>query len=140
MKLAGSERLTVAALAALVALFCVLPVARLAFEAVLPGGRLDPGLALGVLQARSTWVATLHTLESAAVGTLIAVALGLVLALLVGLTDIRGKTALVFFALLPAMIPPQVTSLAWAQLFGPSSPLLRTLGLAHAAVGVHQLR
>ncbi|WP_019994576.1 ABC transporter permease [Aureimonas ureilytica] len=130
MKLAGSERLTVAALAALVALFCVLPVARLAFEAVLPGGRLDPRLALGVLQARSTWVATLHTLESAAVGTLIAVALGLVLALLVGLTDIRGKTALVFFALLPAMIPPQVTALAWAQLFGPSSPLLRTLGLA----------
>lgn len=130
MKLAGSERLTVAALAALVALFCVLPVARLAFEAVLPGGRLDPGLALGVLRARSTWVATLHTLESAAVGTLIAVALGLVLALLVGLTDIRGKTALVFFALLPAMIPPQVTALAWAQLFGPSSPLLRTLGLA----------
>lgn len=130
MKASGSERATIAALAVIVALLGVLPIARLAMEAVLPGGRLDPSLAVGVLSARSTWIAAWHTLASAGVGTLIAVALGLVLALLVGLTDIRGRTALVFCALLPAMIPPQVTALAWAQLFGPSSPLLRTLGLA----------
>ncbi|WP_062114995.1 ABC transporter permease [Aureimonas sp. AU40] len=130
MKAPRAERAAIAALALIVALFGILPIARLAVEAVLPGGRPDLAPALSVLSARSTWIATGHTLATASVGTLVAVAIGLPLALLVGLTDLRGKTALVFAALLPAMIPPQVTALAWAQLFGPSSPLLGALGLA----------
>ncbi|KTR07602.1 ABC transporter permease [Aureimonas ureilytica] len=130
MRATPTERWTIGALALIVALLSILPLVRLAMEAVLPGGQVDLGPALGVLKARSTWIATGHTLATASVGTLIAVLIGLTLALLVGLTDIRGRKALTFCALLPAMIPPQVTALAWAQLFGPASPLLNTLGLA----------
>ena len=36
----------------------------------------------------------------------------------------------VFLFMLPMMIPPQVTALSWLQLFGPSSILLNSLGLA----------
>ena len=49
------------------------------------------------------------------------------------LTDIRGRNAFVFCFVLPLMIAPQVVALAWLQLFGPSSPLLKLLGLAPAA-------
>lgn len=46
------------------------------------------------------------------------------------LTDIRAKSALVFCLMIPMMIPPQITALAWMQVTGPSSVLLKTLGLA----------
>jgi len=51
---------------------------------------------------------------------------------LVGLTDIRGRNAFVFCFVLPLMIAPQVVALAWLQLFGPSSTLLKMIGLAPA--------
>ncbi len=120
-------------LAALVVFVCIvsiLPIARLALEAVAPSGRLNLAPALDVLSARSTWIATWHSMLTATLGTVLSLALGTVFALLVALTDVRAKAALVFSFLLPLMIPPQVTALAWAQLFGPSSPLLITLDLA----------
>ncbi|WP_245197559.1 ABC transporter permease [Jiella mangrovi] len=103
---------------------------RLLFEAIAPGGRLDAAPLLEVLTAPSTLTATVHSLVTALGGTAISLALGTLLALAVALTDMRGKAALVFAFLLPLMIPPQVTALSWAQLAGPSSPLLITLGLA----------
>ena len=44
-------------------------------------------------------------------------------ALLATLTDIRARNAFTFCFVLPLMIAPQVTALAWLQLFGPSSTL-----------------
>jgi ABC-type Fe3+ transport system, permease component len=40
------------------------------------------------------------------------------------------KPVWVFLFMLPMMIPPQVTALSWLQLFGPSSILLNSIGLA----------
>ena len=119
-----------AVLVAFVLVVGVLPIVRLALEAVAPGGRLDLSPAIEVLSARSTWVAAWHSLLTATLGTILSLLLGTLFALLVALTDVRAKAALVFSFLLPLMIPPQVTALAWAQLCGPSSPLLITLGLA----------
>jgi iron(III) transport system permease protein len=65
-------------------------------------------------------------------GTALAVAVGGIVALVVALTDIRARNAFVFCFVLPMMIAPQVVALAWLQLFGPSSPLLKTMGLAPA--------
>lgn len=124
------ERTTLILVAGFVALVSVVPVVRLAIEAVAPGGTPDLSVAAEVLTARSTWVATWHSLVTAVLGTAISLVLGTVFAILVALTDIRGKAPLVFCFLLPLMIPPQITALAWAQLFGPASPLLNTLGLA----------
>ncbi|WP_244492341.1 iron ABC transporter permease [Aureimonas sp. AU12] len=119
-----------AVLTGFVALVSLAPVLRLLLEAVAPGGRFDLSIAAAVFGSRSTWIATWHSLVTAMLGTVISLALGIVVSLLVALTDIRGKAALVFCFLLPLMIPPQVTALAWVQLFGPASPLLNTLGLA----------
>ncbi len=65
-------------------------------------------------------------------GTLLAVAIGGVVALVVSLTDIRARNAFVFCFVLPMMIAPQVVALAWLQLFGPASPLLKAIGIAPA--------
>jgi iron(III) transport system permease protein len=46
------------------------------------------------------------------------------------LTDIRGKAALTFVALLPLLVPSQITALAWIELT--SSSLFGLLGLAPA--------
>ncbi|WP_203565846.1 ABC transporter permease [Aurantimonas aggregata] len=124
------ESITLAVLVVFVGLVSVLPVARLAFEAFFPGGTPDLSNVRSVLAARSTWTATWNSLVTATLGTAISLCLGTLFALLVALTDIRGKAALVFCFLLPLMIPPQVTALSWAQLAGPASPLLITLGLA----------
>ncbi len=63
---------------------------------------------------------------------MLAVLIGATVAVLVGLTDIRGRNAFVFCFVLPLMIAPQVVALAWLQLFGPSSTLLKMIGLAPA--------
>jgi iron(III) transport system permease protein len=60
-------------------------------------------------------------------------------ALLVTLTDLRGKAPLVFCFMLPLMIAPQVTALAWIDLFGPNSTLLGALGIAPAPGTQHPL-
>jgi len=108
----------------------IAPMARLLFESVAPGGKLDTGVLQEVLASPSTWRATWRSLESAIGGTLVSLLLGSAFALLVALTNIRGKPLLVFCFLIPLMIPPQVTALSWIQVFGPSSALLNTFGIA----------
>ena len=126
----GGEQLLLAALVVVVGMISVVPMARLLFEGLAPGGAIDLTILLETMTSRSTWRATWHSLETAVGGTVISLVLGSLFALVVALTDIRRKTALVFCFLLPLMIPPQITALSWAQLFGPSSPLLNMIGLA----------
>jgi len=110
----------------------VLPLARLLLEGVMPGGAA-PGDALRrVLSQSATWTATGHSLVTAFGGTALAVLIGGLVALTVSLTDIRGRNAFVFCYVMPLMLAPQVVALAWLQMFGPSSPLLRLLGIAPA--------
>jgi iron(III) transport system permease protein len=106
------------------------PMLRLALEGVAPGGNLDFAIAQRVLNAPATWRALGRTLDTSISGTVISLVLGGAFALLVALTDIRAKGALVFCFMLPLMIPSQITALAWIQLLGSSSALLKTLGIA----------
>ncbi|MBX5022060.1 ABC transporter permease [Rhizobium lentis] len=105
----------------------VLPLARLAMvgiAAFASGGVID------VLSEPSLWQATYYTMVTSVLGTIISLLIGCLFAFLLTLTDIRGKGPLSFFFVLPMMIPPQVTALAWVQMSGPSSPLLKALSLA----------
>ena len=58
--------------------------------------------------------------------------IGTVGAFVLTLTDLRGKAALTFVALLPLLVPSQITALAWIELTGAGSPILGPLGLAPA--------
>ena len=125
-----AEHLLLAWLILFVATISIGPMARLLFESVAPAGSLDTSVLQEVLGSRSTWRATLRSLESGVGGTVVSLLLGSAFALLVALTNIRGKRLLVFCFLIPLMIPPQVTALSWIQVFGPSSALLNALGIA----------
>src|SRR5258708_6296432 len=135
----GSEQGAAAALLVIVAALAVWPITRLVIEGLAPGGRFDPGLLGGVLTTKQNWVAAEHTLVTALFGTAISLLLGAPAALLLALTDLRGKAALVFAFMLPLLIPPQIIAVAWIELIGPASPLLRPLGLAPAAGTPHPL-
>ncbi len=114
-----------------VLLLCLWPMLRLVVEAVAPaGGGIDLGLAGRVLQRRATWVATWNSVDAALWSALISLVIGTAFAILVGATDARGRTLLVFGFVLPLLIPPPITALSWTQLTGPGSPLLNALGLA----------
>ena len=128
----GGEGLLLALLAALVLLLALWPMLRLAQEAAFPGGALDPGVAREVLTSRRTWTATFNSLDAAVFSAVLSLVLGTAFALLVGATDARGRTFLVFGFVLPLLIPPPITALAWTQLFGPGSALLNALGIAPA--------
>ncbi len=115
----------------LVAIFLTLaPVARLFVEGITVGGGLNLVFLHDVLTRNATQSALRHSLVTAGFGTLISVIIGSIFAFLVALTDLRRKAALVFCLMIPMMIPPQITALSWTQLMGPSSVLLKTLGLA----------
>ena len=115
-----------------VGVLSVLPLARLLLEGIAPGGDFSGHAFDRVLSSRTTWTATGHSLITALGGTVVAVAVGGVVSLVVSLTNIRGRNAFVFCFVLPMMIAAQVIALAWLQLFGPSSPLLKLIGLAPA--------
>ena len=118
------------ALVLVVCVLSVLPLISLLIEAVAPNGRFSTAAAASVVSSPTTWLATQHSLVTALGGTLLATAVGGAVAILVSLTDIRGRNALVFCFVMPLMLAPQVVALAWLQLFGPSSTLLKMVGLA----------
>lgn len=110
-----------------VLILSVLPLMRLAaagIEAFAEGG------AAAVLSDPALWSATYYTLVTAILGTIISLVIGCIFAFVLTLTDIRGRGLVSFLFVLPMMIPPQVTALAWVQMSGPSSPLLKALHIA----------
>ncbi|GES48350.1 ABC transporter permease [Rhizobium sp. NBRC 114257] len=112
---------------AVVLLLSVLPLARLAFvgiEALLKGGTYE------LITDPALWRSVWYTIETAVLGTIVSVVLGCLFAFLLTLTDLSGRELLGFLFVLPMMIPPQVTALAWVQMSGPSSPLLKALHIA----------
>jgi iron(III) transport system permease protein len=135
----GSEEACFAVLIGLVVVLSLVPIARLVVEGLAPGGRFDPALLGGVLTTSQNWMAAQHTLITALLGTAISLILGAPAAILLALTDLRGKSTLVFAFMLPLLIPPQIVAVAWIELLGPASPVLRPLGLAPAAGTPHPL-
>ncbi|MGN6231909.1 MAG: ABC transporter permease [Trinickia sp.] len=115
-----------------VAMLTVAPAARLLWEALSVRQWTTHSHAAGfdVLAEPSTWLALGHSIYTCGLGTIIGLLLGSFVAFALTLTDLRAKGVFSFCFVLPMMIPPQVTALAWLQLTGPASPLLKTLGLA----------
>ncbi len=118
------ERTVLWVVAGLVAGLSLLPILRLALEG------LASGAAVEAWRRPAAWRALVHSLETSVGATLLALTAGGIVALIVTLTDIRARTAFVFLFVMPLIIAPQVMALAWLQVSGPSSPLLKALGLA----------
>ncbi|WP_299840458.1 iron ABC transporter permease [uncultured Jannaschia sp.] len=131
----SAEGLTLGAICLAAGILFVLPLGRLVWTATSRGG--DPFVE--ALSSASVRDAFLNSLDSAAFSALGALVVGTCLAGLIGLTDIRGKGVFVFLLLLPMMIPPHVTAVAWIQALGPSSPVLGWVGLAPAIGTAHPL-
>lgn len=129
----SGETILLGLVALYVAVLTLWPLGRLLVEGLQPNAAGD---ALGILRdqwnARSTARALRNTLEAGLLATVLSVVLGASLAFVVALTDIRHKTALAFALILPLLVPSQITALAWIELIGPGSPILRPLGLAPA--------
>ncbi|APX11965.1 ABC transporter permease [Tateyamaria omphalii] len=94
---------------------------------------------LAALDTRAVPRALWNSLESSGLSALLALVAGTGVALILGLTDVRGKGTFAFLFLIPMMVPPHVTAIAWIQALGPSSPLLQTLGLAPPLGTTHPL-
>lgn len=117
-------------LLALIALLSLLPSLRLLISALFDWQQGSNSSLWRVLSNESTWVALYNSLYTSGLGTVLSLLLGSFFAFCLALTNIRGKQIWVFLFMLPMMIPPQVTALSWLQLFGSSSILLNSIGLA----------
>lgn len=113
-----------------VAVIVLGPILRLLAQGFGIGEGLTLSHAAEVLGRPSTLTALIHSLVTASAGTAISILIGAAFAFVVALTDIRAKAAMVFCLMIPMMIPPQITALAWMQVTGPSSVLLKMLGIA----------
>ena len=131
----SGEGLTLGAICLAAGLLFVLPFGRLVWTAKSRGG--NPFVA--ALSSASVRTAFLNSLDSAAFSALGALVVGTCLAGLIGLTVIRGKDVFVFLLLLPTMIPPHVTAVAWIRTLEPPSPVPGWVGLAPAIGTAHPL-
>jgi len=138
----NSEKLILALMVLLIGLLSVAPLLRLVWTAIAPQGVPDMARLSRLIASDRVLIASGNTLLIAFSSTLISVLLGTAAAWLVALSDLRAKTAWVFAFILPLMIPPQVTALAWLQALAPSSPLallFGSLGLPWFAPGEQPL-
>lgn len=138
----NSEKLILALMVLLIGLLSVAPLLRLVWTAIAPQGVPDLARLTRLIASDRVLIASGNTLLIAFSSTLISVVLGTAAAWLVALSDLRAKTAWVFAFILPLMIPPQVTALAWLQALAPSSPLallFGSLGLPWFAPGEQPL-
>lgn len=114
-----------------VGVLVVLPLGRLFAEALRPDAS---GAVLGILfdslNSRAVSRALGNTIVASLAATVISVVIGTLAAIALRLTDMPGRTALMFLMLMPMLIPSQISALAWIELSGPSSPLLNLMGLA----------
>jgi len=138
-RISGVEVITLVALVCLVTLLCGLPLFLL-FKLGLAGGNDFAAASFAeTLASRSVRRALWNSLESSLISAALATIVGLTLALAIGLTNIRFKGLFVFLLLLPMMIPPHVTAIAWIQALGPASPVLQALAIAPAAGAPHPI-
>ncbi|WP_226573498.1 ABC transporter permease [Acuticoccus sediminis] len=133
------EGLALAVAILLATVLIALPLGLLLVKGLAAGDGLSLGPVAEALGSRSVQRALLNSLDSSFFSALAATAVGTLLALVLGLTDVRAKGLFVFLLLIPMMIPPHVTAISWIQAAGPSSPLLRTLGLAPEPGTTHPL-
>lgn len=129
-------------LALLIGLLSIAPLTRLIWAAIAPEGVPDMARIGQLLSSTKVLRATGNTLGIALAATAMAVVLGTLAAWLVALTNMRAKRAWVFAFILPLMIPPQVTALAWVQALSPSSwivALLNGIGLTLSSDGKQPL-
>ncbi|MEM6464415.1 MAG: iron ABC transporter permease [Pseudomonadota bacterium] len=123
-----------------IALLCGLPLILLFLQIfALPDEKGSLAGFLSVVGSGSVLRAAWQSLESSLLSALFATFVGTLLAFAVGLTDIRRKGLIVFLLLLPMMIPPHVTAIAWIQALGPGSVVLKWLGIAPELGTTHPL-
>ncbi|MFB9794831.1 ABC transporter permease [Shinella granuli] len=114
-----------------IGVFALFPLTRLLWEAFSAGKSGEPlGLLLDQWKSPSTQRALWHTIEVSVLSVIVSVILGTGIALAIVLTDVRAKALATFTLMLPMLIPPQITALAWVELMAPSSALMSLFGLA----------
>lgn len=133
------ESIVLALLAIFVAAISIAPLMRLALTAIAPEGVFDLRPMWDAIARPRVFKAALNSLHVAVLSSIFAVAIGTVAAILAVHVNMRLRTILVFGFVLPLMIPPQVTALAWVQAFSPTSPVLGMLGLIPAPGERHPL-
>ena len=138
-RLKGGEGLTLAALFLFALVLMVVPLVLLLRMGLMEEGRPSLTPILAALDSRSVPRALWNSLESAGASALLSLVAGTLVALLVGLSDLRGKAVFTFLTLIPMMIPPHVTAIAWIQALGPASPVLNALGVAPEIGSTHPL-
>lgn len=129
------EGMTLAVVVSITLILFVFPLVLLAQVAFQDGF----GPMAEAMESRSVRRALWNSLESAALSGGFALIAGTLVALILGLTDVRGKGVFAFLFLIPMMIPPHVTAIAWIQALGPSSALLQALGIAPPLGSTHPL-
>lgn len=133
------EWLALALLAVFVTAVSVAPLARLLLAALAPEGTLDLDRLAELLAKKRVFTATMNSLYVAVLSTVLAVVAGSLAAIVTVHSNMRFKAAWVFGFVLPLMIPPQVTALAWVQAFSPTSPVLGFFGFALTPGARHPL-
>lgn len=127
----GGEHLLVSLLVLYVSFTTLWPLARLFSAAFQPGEDGTPlGLMLTTLASRSALRALSGTLQTALLSVAVSTVIGVALAFAVSLLKLRTRAALTFLILIPLIVPSQTMALAWIELFGAQSPILKPLGLA----------
>ena len=98
----------------------VYPLYSLIMRAFVSYGRLSLDNFHEIFQYKENYVALYHSLFVSIISTAVATTLGAVLAWIVGRTNLPYRGTLRTALVMPFIIPPFITAMAWLQLLGPA--------------------
>jgi iron(III) transport system permease protein len=96
------------------------PMYSLLSRSVMVGGSLSLGNFKAVFGARENYIALQRSLFVSCMATLFATTLGAFLAWIVCRTDVPGRKTLKTALVMPVLVPPFISAIAWLQLIGPA--------------------
>lgn len=123
----------------LVIIFFFVPIFRLIFMGFTNEAGFTIEYYTTILKEERTWKVLKNTVIIVGVSTLISTILGTLFAWIIAYTDIRLKKMIQLFVFLPFVIPSYITSLAWAQFFGPTGLIKDIMKYLHINFSVWDL-
>jgi iron(III) transport system permease protein len=128
-----SKRFTFSFVVVVFAVIGLLPILQMFVNSVIVNGQISLVNYKSLLSSSRAWALLKNSLELSLLTTMIAVVVGVPMGLVTGKTDMPFKSIFKLLFVIPLLIPPYITAVAWFSILGREGFLSKMLGSEVAA-------
>ena len=127
------KRFTLSLIVIVFVVIGLLPILRMFINSVMVNGQVSLLNYKALLSSGRAWALLKNSLELSILTTIIAMVIGVPMGLIIGKTDMPFRSFFKLLFIIPLLIPPYITAVAWFSILGREGFLSKILGLTIAA-------